>query len=41
MTKKLIGMLLALSMTAFLGACGGGTTPTESPAGSPAASPSP
>jgi ABC-type glycerol-3-phosphate transport system substrate-binding protein len=46
MSKKAIGLLLALGLTAVLSACGGGggetTPPAESPAGSPPAeSPSP
>jgi ABC-type glycerol-3-phosphate transport system substrate-binding protein len=45
MTKKAIGLLLALGMVASLTACGGGETAPpaggESPAASPAATPSP
>ncbi len=40
MHKKVIGLLLAMGVAASLVACGGGTTPAESPA-DPAMSPSP
>lgn len=41
MTKKMIGALLVLGLAVTLGACGGGGTTTESPAATPAATPSP
>jgi hypothetical protein len=42
MTKKAIGLFLALGMAASLVACGGTTTtPTESPAASPSPTTSP
>lgn len=39
MHKKVIGLLLAMGVAASLAACGGGTTPAESPAMSPGESP--